>query len=214
MKIAVIGKGWVGKSMLNLFPDSVVYDKPLGIGRQEEVNECDVAFIAVPTPNPTNGYLDTSTVREVVEWCNCPLIIIRSTVNPGTCDQLEKMGKNICFMPEYLGETVAHPLTNDKASEFLIIGGRPENRRQAIELFQSVYNANIKIRQTTLLEAEVIKLSENRAIMYKVMQCQELYDACEANGVDYYTVRDAVYGDDPRFNLLWTFVYPENRGAK
>ncbi len=62
------------------------------------------------------------------------------------------------------------------------------------------------------LEAEVIKLSENRAIAFKVAQCQELYDVCERAGVDYYTVRDTVYGDDPRFNLWWTFVFPEDRG--
>jgi len=30
--------------------------------------------------------------------------------------------------------------------------------------------------------------------------------------VDYYKIRDAVYGDDPRFNLWWTFVYPDKRG--
>ena len=49
--------------------------------------------------------------------------------------------------------------------------------------------------------------------MFKVAQCQELYDACEKAKVDYYTVVQAVYGDDPRFNTFWTFVYPENRGA-
>jgi UDP-glucose 6-dehydrogenase len=141
------------------------------------------------------------------------LKIIRSTVNPGTCDKLERQDKNIVYMPEYLGETVAHPLINDRASKFLIMGGDAANCRKAIELFQEVYNANISIRQVSLYMAEVIKLSENRAIMFKVMQCQELYDACEAAEIDYYTVREAVYGDDPRFNLWWTFVYPDKRGA-
>ena len=60
---------------------------------------------------------------------------------------------------------------------------------------------------------KIIKLSENRAIAYKVLQCQELYDVCEKAGVDYYTIRDAVYGDDPRMNLWWTFVFPDKRGA-
>jgi UDP-glucose 6-dehydrogenase len=64
----------------------------------------------------------------------------------------------------------------------------------------------------TAKEAEVIKLSENRAIGFKVAECQELYDACERNDVDYYTIRDAVYGDDPRMNLWWTFIYPNKRG--
>ena len=26
-------------------------------------------------------------------------------------------------------------------------------------------------------------------------------------------MREAVYGDDPRMNLWWTFVYPDKRGA-
>jgi UDP-glucose 6-dehydrogenase len=38
-----------------------------------------------------------------------------------------------------------------------------------------------------------------------------LYDACQASGTNYYTIRDAVYGDDPRFNLWWTFIF-EKRG--
>jgi UDP-glucose 6-dehydrogenase len=45
-----------------------------------------------------------------------------------------------------------------------------------------------------------------------VAQCQELYDVCEKAGIDYYTIRDAVYGDDPRFNLWFTFIYPNARG--
>lgn len=211
---AVIGRGWVGKSMLDLFPDSVVYDEPLGEGTREAVNKCDIAFVCVPSPNVGKGKLDTSIIEEVVRWCECPLIVIRSTTNPGTVDALKSVtGKHIVMQPEYLGETPKHPMLDPNTRQFMIIGGGPQDRRKLIELYTSVYNANINIRQTTALEAEVIKLSENRAIAFKVLQCQELFDACESAGVDYYTVRDAVYGDDPRMNLWWTFIYPEARGA-
>lgn len=214
MKTAVIGYGWVGKSMIELFPESVVYDKPLGKGSEAQVNFCDIAFVCVPTPNPENGVLDTSIVEEVIGWCECPLIVIRSTVNPGTVDLLkEKTGKHIVFQPEYLGETPAHPMLHPKERPFMVIGGEPGDRKNLIDLYTSVYNANMNIRQVSALEAEVIKLSENRAIAFKVLESQELYDACEAAGVDYYTIRDAVYGDDPRFNLWFTFIYPEARGA-
>lgn len=214
MTTAVIGLGWVGKSMLELFPDSVVYDKPLHKGTKKAVNKCDVAFICVPTPNPENEELDTSIVAEVVGWCECPLIVIRSTVNPGTTDRLTiDTGKRIVFQPEYLGETPAHPMLHPKGRQFMVIGGESLDRKRLIDLYTGVYNANTTIRQTTSYEAEVIKLTENRAIAFKVLQCQELYDACEVAGIDYYTVRDAVYGDDPRFNLWFTFVYPEARGA-
>lgn len=202
MTIKIIGYGWVGKAMHKVFPDAIIQK------RGEIKKTADVAFVCVPTPLK-NGKLDTSIVEKVVKNCKEDLIVIRSTIMPGTCD---KFNKNICFQPEYLGETVAHPLFNEGGTPFLIIGGKPENRRKLIELYQSVYNANIKIRQVTNYEAEVIKLSENRAIAFKVAQCQELYDACEKAGVDYYTIRDAVYGDDPRFDLWWTFVYPDKRG--
>ena len=208
--VKIYGYGWVGKSMHKLFPDAVIVDPGL---KKKSKKVCDVAFVCVPTPNLPNGSLDTSIVEDVVKNAQEDHIIIRSTVNPGTCDSLVRVGCNIAYMPEYLGESVAHPLIDDTKAKFLIIGGGKHARRQAIELFQTVYNANIRIRQTSLLEAEVIKLSENRAIMFKVAQCQELYDACEAAGVDYYTVREAVYGDDPRFSLDFTFVYPDKRGA-
>lgn len=221
MKITVIGAGWVGKAMMSLFPDAYLYSH--GIGTKEEANKSDVAFICVPSPNKDfipgkivgEAELDMSIVEEVVAWCTCPLLIMRSTVNPGTCDYLaKKYNKHIVMQPEYLGETVNHPMTNQKERPFIIIGGSPEDRCKVIEVYQSVYNANTKIRQVTALEAEVIKLTENRAIAFKVAQCQELYDVCEKAGVDYYTIRDAVYGDDPRFNLWFTFVYPDKRGFK
>lgn len=223
MGIGIVGYGWVGKSMAELFPGAVIYDEPQLVkaggtqaqiqANRQMINRCGIAFICVPTPNLEDGSLDTSIVEEVAGWCESEVICIRSTVNPGTADKLKASGKRVVTQPEYLGETVAHPLLDQGQRPFMILGGDSKDRRVIIEAYQQVYNANIAIRQVTNLEAEVIKLSENRAIMFKVSQCQELYDACEKNGVDYYTIRDAVYGDDPRFNLWHTFIYPHARGA-
>jgi UDP-glucose 6-dehydrogenase len=239
MKVTVVGNGWVGKAMMSLFPDAFMYsnheiidwngtliDIPTGDVKeyQEEANKGDIAFICVPTPNIIfdekrpgstlrKGRLDTMAVEEVVAWCTCPLLVIRSTVNPGTTDFLiKKYHKRILMQPEYLGETPNHPMSDQKARPFLIIGGDPKDVRSLIDLYGTVYNANVTIRKVTAYESEVIKLTENRAIAFKVAQCQEMYDACEASGTDYYTIRDAVYGDDPRFNLWWTMIYPGKRG--
>ena len=223
--------------MSQLFPNASVND--LALGYESNV-EADYAFICVPTPNYRveegesisvlaedlitgerytykdqigEGKLDMSIVEDVVSKSKDRLLIMRSTVNPGTCDYLaKKYQKHIVMQPEYLGETPNHPMSDQKARPFLILGGEPRDRRDLIELYQTVYNANTTIRQVTNLEAEIIKLSENRAIAFKVAECQELYDACEKAGVDYYIIRDAVYSDDPRFNLWWTFVYPDKRG--
>lgn len=193
--------------MYDVFPDAAVHTP-------SEPNDlafsADFVFICVPTPLREDGSLDCSIVQENVDKCSeDSIIVLRSTVNPGFCD---KQTKKMIMMPEYLGETPAHPLLDETKRNFFIIGGKSEDLRKIIELYQSVYNANVSIRQMTALEAEVVKVTENRAIAFKMMQCQELYDVCEAAGLDYYKIREAVYGDDPRFNLWWTFVYPDKRG--
>jgi UDPglucose 6-dehydrogenase len=204
--VKIYGYGWVGKAMHDLFPEAEIHDPEQGFINKKV---CDVAFICVPTPLK-DGKLDTSIVEEVVKSAEEDLLIIRSTVNPGDCDRWENLyNKNISFEPEYLGETVAHPLLDETKRNFLIMGGHPKNRRKAIDLFMTVFNADTTIRQMTNYEAEIVKLSENRAIMFKVLQCHELYLACKNHGVDYYTIREAVYGDDPRMNLWWTAIYKE-----
>ena len=212
MKVTIIGKGWVGKAMKQLFPEAYVYSP--SIGTKEEANKGDVAFIAVPSPLKEIGQtLDTSIVEECISWLTCPLIVVRSTVNPGDCDRwAKKYNKRIVHQPEYLGETANHPLLDQKNNTFIILGGDKEDTKKLIDLYFTTYNANIKIRQVTRLESEVIKLSENRAIAFKMMQCQELYDICQKAGLDYYVIREAVYGDDPRFNRWFTAVYPDKRG--
>lgn len=237
MNVGIVGYGWVGKAMHKLFPDALIYDPNVSLADstglnitdfRSKVDQCDIVFICVPTPNESvredlsndinfvqqgEGKLDTSIVEEVISWCEAKLLVVRSTVNPGDCDTWSRLfGKRIVMQPEYLGETVAHPLLDPKSRPFLILGGDRVDTKELIDLYMTVYNANIDIRQVTRLEAELIKLSENRAIAYKVAQCQELYDVCQMAGVDYYTVRQAVYGDDPRFNLWFTAIYPDKRG--
>lgn len=210
--VVICGFGWVGKAMFSLFPDAYVYTHKHGT--KKEANKRKIAFICTPTPVIGEGKLDTSIVESCIKWLESEVIVIRSTVNPGDCDRWSlKYRKQIIFQPEYLGETPNHPLLDTKKTPFLIIGGYAKDRKKLIDLYTTVYNANVNIRQVSNYEAEVIKLTENRAIAFKVAQCQELYDVCEKIGLDYYTVRDAVYGDDPRFNLWFTFVYPDKRGV-
>lgn len=209
LTVGIVGNGWVGHSMEQLFPEAEVYDRHKEIGSMALINERDIAFVCVPTPLE-DGKLDTSIVSEVVKECESDLIVIRSTVNPGDIDRLiGQTGKHIVFQPEFLGETPNHPMLDPSTRQWIVIGGEPQDRLKLIDLYTTVYNANTNIRQLTAYEAEVAKLTENRAIGFKVMQMHELADACEAAGIDYYTIRDTVYGDDPRFDLWFTFLYPE-----
>ena len=230
-KIGIIGYGIIGKAVARMFYDKVdycVYDINLSnmdkasfnthfisYNNEEEINNSDIAFVCVPTPHKKYDGLDMSIIESVVREYTPKMFVICSALQPGTADRLsKKYNKKIVVQPEYFGETVSHPLVELSQQQFLILGGRSEDVDEVIKLYQKVYNANVKIRKVTALEAEVIKLSENRAIAYKVSQCQELYDACKASGVDYNVIREAVYGDDPRFNLWFTFVYEDSRGLR
>lgn len=215
-KVAIIGYGYVGKSMHSLFPDALIYNgekHQVGNATYKEINKADVAFVCVPTPTKSSGHCDTSIVESVVSKLYVPLIILRSTVEPGTTERLKKKHKkNIVFCPEYVGETVAHPLKNGLSRSFIILGGERKDTNRAIEVFQQAYNASVKIRQMTAVEAEVAKYLENRHIAFTVAECNEAYDLCQKLGVDYNNIREAVFQDDPRMSPYWTFVYPNNRG--
>jgi UDPglucose 6-dehydrogenase len=209
--VGVAGYGVVGKHTASAFPQAKIYDKYSG--PKDDLNGCDFVFVCVPTPL-VGDELDCSEVENVIRDTEAKMFIVRSTCNAGFLDYLkEKYQKRIVFQPEYIGETANHSMSLGGQPPYIVIGGDPEDRREVIKLYTTVYNANLNIRQLSIAEAQVVKLSANRAIFFKLLQAQELYDACEANGLDYYTIREIVYGDDPRMELGWSFIYEGNRGA-
>ena len=89
MKVAIIGYGVVGRAYHKVFPEAIIYDPFVKEGKsttKEDVNNCDVALVAVFTPHKEDGTLDISIVEEVIDWIETPLIIIKSAIHPGTVD--------------------------------------------------------------------------------------------------------------------------------
>lgn len=212
MKIGIIGYGHVGGAMCELFKNAVVYDKHKGIGTEKEINECDVAFVCVPTPMAKDGSCDTSVVEEVISWCTCKCIILRSTVRIGfTREMRKKYNKEIVFQPEYYGETVAHPYANLSDRKWLTFGGTPNGIDTAIKAYQTVINSNVKIYQCSSDEAEMAKYMENAFLATKVIFCNEMYDLCKKLDLNYNIVRE-LWTADPRTGTSHTFIYEDNRG--
>lgn len=215
IKVGIVGYGIVGKAMHRLFPNSIFFDPFIaGSASKEEINSCEAVFVCVPTPMKADGSCDVSVVEETFAWLTAPLVIIRSTVAPGTTDRLAKQyaKRHIVFQPEYLGESTAHPLTNESERNFIILGGSKQACREVIEnVYQSVYNASVRIMCITALEAEVTKYMENTAIGTLVTLYNEFYNIARAFGVDYTIIREA-FLMDPRMSRYFTFVYPDKRG--
>ncbi|MGE3180534.1 MAG: hypothetical protein AB7N71_02810 [Phycisphaerae bacterium] len=214
-KIGVVGAGVVGSAMRKLCgEDTVLFDpfKPEYAGNRDKINACDAVFIGVPTPMRDDHKCDTSIVEEAVEWVEAPLIIIRSTVAPGTTDKLvAKTGKKIVFQPEYLGETAAHVFGTMAEREFVVLGGTTEATSAAADLYKHYYNAYVKFYFCDAMTAEVAKYMENAFYAVKVTFVNEFYDIAQAHGVDFNMLRE-VWLADTRISRDHTFVYPENRG--
>ena len=176
------------------------------------INACDFVFLCVPTPVGPDGACDTSIVEDCVAWITAPQIIIRSTVAPGTTQRLrDTTSKAIIFQPEYIGETVAHPLADTRQHPFIVLGGPLPECSAVADLYKRYYHSNLRFYFTDSTTAEVAKYMENSFYAAKVTFCNEFYDIARVHGVDYNELRE-IWLADPRVSRDHTFVYPDNRG--
>jgi UDPglucose 6-dehydrogenase len=214
-KVGVVGGGVVGGAMQRLCgADTIVYDpkSPELAKNKEAVKNCDVVFVCVPTPMSADGSCDVSIVDEVCGWIDADLILIRSTVSPGTTDRLrEKYNKSIVFQPEYLGETVAHVFGSMAEREFVVLGGTPEDISKATDFYKHYYNSYVRFYYGDAKTAEICKYMENAFYAMKVTFVNEFYDIARVHGVDYNQLRE-LWLADTRISRDHTFVYGENRG--
>jgi UDP-glucuronate decarboxylase len=198
IKIGIIGNGFVGKATQLLQSENIeqiVYDtiaeKCVPFGTTiEDINNCDLIFICLPTPMKIDGSCDTSILDKVLENITNPFVIIRSTIPIGYSEL-----KNVYFMPEFLTE---NNWTNDfKTCDRWIVGLAKnqsiENHERFKTLYREViYNAknsgfidysNIYFTETKV--AEMIKLIANCYLSTKVIFFNELYDLCQKSYTNY-----------------------------
>ena len=212
-KVGIVGYGVVGRSLHLLFGnDAVTLDVEATPEDRAAINACEAVFICVPTPPAADLACDTSIVEECVRWIESPLIVIRSTVAPGTTDRLRReTGKAILFQPENLGETVRHPMADVKGRSFIILGGPVDEASRVADIYLRYYHSELRFYFTSAITAEVAKYMENSFYAVKVTFCNEFYDIARAFGVEYQELRE-IWLADPRISRDHTFVYPENRG--
>lgn len=231
----LLGYGWVGQHVHKYFTEAEYYTPNLGLrdkqGRQlnlpwnsphtEQILKdkkviWDVAFISTPSPMNPDGSCDTSFVENAVEtWHKyVGLFICRSTVTPGTCEALAKKYNTMVVMqPEYIGETLGHPMLEpDRHNPVVILGGSTKLATNlAAKYWALVLHADAVIHKVDALTAEFCKYMENCYLATKVMFVNDWARLCEAAGVDYMDLRE-VWLADPRIGRSHTLVYENNPG--
>ena len=217
-KVAIVGYGHVGRAMHKIFPDAFIYDPFIEEYKETQklINkECDLAIVCVWTGSNKDGSCDTSIVESSIAWLKTPLILIKSTIEPGTTDRLKaEYKKRICFSPEYFGEFsywVPQEWSSAQAWPYMVIGGEPEDRQEILNFFIPKLGPLKTYFQCTSTEAEIIKYTENAYLGLKVTFVNEVYDICQAFGVSWEQVREG-WILDPRVNPSHTAVFVQNRG--
>lgn len=218
--IGFIGQGWIGSNYADDFEkrgyEVVRYalEEPY-TANKERIAECDIVFVAVPTPTTETGF-DDSIVRGVMSLIGKGKIaVIKSTLAVGVTRAIQEENPDIFVFhsPEFLVELTAaydaaHPNRN-------IIGipedtvAYKEKAQQILEVLPDAPYQRIMLSD----DAELVKYAGNCFLFTKVMYMNILYDLVEAAGGDWKAVREALI-HDPRVGISHTEpVHKGGRGA-
>jgi nucleotide sugar dehydrogenase len=202
MTIGIIGQGFVGTAIregLKHFYKTYVFDlntkacpSEMFLPLKGIVEKCDIIFQCLPTPMKISGACDLSIVRSSLENLNqfalelnkSPIVVIKSTVPPGTCEELNNNFENlnIVFSPEFLTE--ANSIEDFKNQNRIIIGGPRPYTDQVKSMFRKAF-PHIPIVKTGYKTAEMVKYFINNYLSVKVSFANEMYQICSALDIDY-----------------------------
>ena len=198
--IGIIGNGFVGSAVEFGFSaqtncDAVVrvYDKnPVKSVHtlNETVNKSDFIFVSVPTPSNDDGSMNVNILESAlmdIQRVNKKknIILIRSTILPGTTTKLQKKFKklNLVFNPEFLTERSAK-FDFINQSRF-ILGGRKRITARVAELSRWRFGDSISIIETNFETAELIKYMNNCYFATKVSFMNEMKLIADKSNVDW-----------------------------
>ena len=147
----------------------------------EVVNTSDFIFVSVPTPSNKDGSINLDIVYDVfndIEECreegSEPVLLLRSTVTPGTTRKLQIGFHNlrIVFNPEFLTERSAK-LDFINQSRF-VLGGNEEDTTIVADLYKWRFGQHIPVIKTDYETAELIKYMNNTFFATKVSFMNEM----------------------------------------
>ena len=209
--VGVVGCGFVGNAVATGFaPIAQILrcDRDTTRGPhslQSVADKADVIFICVPTPTSSQtGVQNQSCLQSVVgrladltEGRN-PIVVIKSTVEPGTTDRLALLYPWLTFVanPEFLTERTA--VEDFKHPAHVVVGGPTCATQRVLNLYNAMINEQLLCcnecwdLQTTALEAEMIKYASNCFFAAKIAFFNELRQIAFAAGANFETIRHGI----------------------
>ncbi len=169
---------------------------------KDGVDNSQVVFIAVPTPQGVDGHVDLSFIEKVArEIANVltdyRVIVDKSTVPVKTGEKVAESIKrynrhgatfDVVSNPEFLREgcAVADLMQPDR----IVIGAQSEH---AVDLMKKIYEPFMApILVTDINSAELIKHAANSFLALKISYINAVSAICEASGADVEKVADGI----------------------
>ena len=144
------------------------------------VKEADVCFITLATCCDNHEALRDVTKEIAASIPKNGIVVIKSTVLPTTCDSLAaEIGNHahIAMNPEFLREGSA--IEDFSNPDRIVIGADEESVFQKLrELYSPWINRGVKLMETTLTEAEIIKVAANSFLAARIAMINEISDLC------------------------------------
>lgn len=208
MIIGIVGQGFVGsaiKAGLEDFYPIKTYDidsEKCNSTLEGLVKESTIIFQCLPTPMKQSGECDLSIVFESANNINnlCSgsedkILIIKSTVPPGTTRIINEKCKNIdvIFSPEFLTE--ANSFGDFKNQSRIILGGFRPATTVVKMMFRKAF-PQIPIVKTSAEIAETVKYFTNCFLASKVIFANEMYQICKSLSIDYDKVTEYALHDN------------------
>jgi nucleotide sugar dehydrogenase len=217
MEIGVIGQGFVGNALYQKFKNyynikTYDLDKSKCNSTEQEVFDCEIVFVCLPTPMSKDGSCFTGIVRTTLAALNAnnktKIVVIKSTVPPGTTEKFNNIYGNISvvFNPEFLTE--ANAVKDYENQNHIILGGDEDVTLTLSPIFLEVFpHASIILTDST--EAEMVKYLTNNFLTVKVAFANEMYDLCSTLNIDYDAVVKYATYDERLGKSHWDVPGPD-----
>jgi UDP-N-acetyl-D-mannosaminuronic acid dehydrogenase len=164
----------------------------------------DTVILVIGTPidefmNPSVRVFDRVLDDLVPHLRDGSLVVLRSTVFPGTTETVERrlraagLDVEVVFCPERIAE--GHALEEISSLPQLIGASSDRGFDKASHLFKPL---GVSVVRTTPLEAELAKLLTNTWRYMKFAIANQFFQIAHRSGVDYNHVLDAIRRDYPR----------------
>ena len=182
---------------------------------KEAVIDPEVIFLCLPTPPGADGSADLKYVMRVAEDIakladGFKLIITKSTVPVGTCDQIREIfrsrGKSnfvVASNPEFLKE--GNAIQDFMFPDRVVLGVEDSNAERLLsELYGPFVRTGAPVIVMETRSAEMVKYAANAFLATRISFINEIARLCEKLGADVDKVRIAI-GYDNRIGQKFLF---------